>query len=124
MFNSDMAKSIINSRLRRGLNVDHVTMYEQGRSFFFHIFFNLKNENKFSIIKYYSSRKRENGGQGWIKSLFFNLFAFVSFSFFKFYNISTLTRWLITGLMLHHTRMRKKIKYTQARALVMELEII
>lgn len=31
MFNADMSKSVLNSRLRRGLNVDHVTMYEQGK---------------------------------------------------------------------------------------------
>lgn len=31
MFNQDMSKSIINSRLRRGLNTDHMNMYEQAR---------------------------------------------------------------------------------------------
>jgi trehalose/maltose hydrolase-like predicted phosphorylase len=31
MFNMDMSKNIINSRLRRGLNADHVTVFEQAR---------------------------------------------------------------------------------------------
>jgi trehalose/maltose hydrolase-like predicted phosphorylase len=31
MFSQDMSRSIINSRLRRGLNTDHMNMYEQAR---------------------------------------------------------------------------------------------